>query len=120
MSIYHVLLVDSLKHNLLSISQLYDIGNKVTFYPKNFFVSSFKDDKVVISGERIDNFYIIDLNKVNNKDIKCLISISNDKWTWNIRLEHANFELLDDISKNELVDGLPKLKFTKDKTCNAY
>ena len=35
LSIHHVLLVDGLKHNLLSISQLCDMGNKVTFYPKN-------------------------------------------------------------------------------------
>ena len=35
LSIHHVLLLDGLKHNLLSISQLCDMGNKVTFYPKN-------------------------------------------------------------------------------------
>ena len=34
LSIHHVLFVDGLKHNLLSISQLCDMGNKVTFYPK--------------------------------------------------------------------------------------
>ena len=33
LSIHHVLLVDGLKYNLLSISQLCDMGNKVTFYP---------------------------------------------------------------------------------------
>ena len=35
LSIHKVLLVDGLKHHLLSISQLCDMGNKVTFYPKN-------------------------------------------------------------------------------------
>ena len=35
LSIHHVLFVDGLKHNLLSISLLYDMGNKVTFYPKS-------------------------------------------------------------------------------------
>ena len=34
LSIHHVLFVDGLKHNLLSISQLYDIGNKITFILK--------------------------------------------------------------------------------------
>ena len=37
LSIHYVLLIDGLKHNLLSISQLYDIGNKVNY--KVFFVS---------------------------------------------------------------------------------
>ena len=32
LSIHHVLFIDGLKHNLLSISQLYDMGNKVTFW----------------------------------------------------------------------------------------
>ena len=39
--------IDGLKHNLLSISQLCDMGNKVTFYPKNCFVSSLDKDKVI-------------------------------------------------------------------------
>ena len=43
--IHHVLLVDGLKHNLLSISQLCDMGNKVTFYPKNCFISSLDEVK---------------------------------------------------------------------------
>ena len=69
LSIHHVLFVDGLKHNLLSISQLCDMGNKVTFYPKNCFVSSLDEDKVIFSGERVDNVYVIDLNKIDNKDI---------------------------------------------------
>ena len=56
--------VDGLKHNLLSISQLCDMGNKVIFYPKNYFISSLDEDKVIFSGERVDNVYIIDLNKL--------------------------------------------------------
>ena len=37
LSIHYVLLIDGLKHNLLSISQLCDMRSKVTFYPKDFF-----------------------------------------------------------------------------------
>ena len=64
LSIHHVLFVDGLKHNLLSISQLYDMENKVTFYRKNYLVSSLDEDKVIFSDERVDNFYVIDLNKI--------------------------------------------------------
>ena len=95
------------------------MGNKVTFYPKNYFVSSIDEDKVIFSGERVDNVYVIDLNKIDNKDIKCLISISHDTQTWHKRLGHANFELLYDLCKHELVIGLPKLEFTKDKFYDA-
>ena len=61
LSIHYVLFIDGLKHNLLSISQLYDMENKVTFYPKNCFISSLDEDKVIFSGERVDNVYVIDL-----------------------------------------------------------
>ena len=50
LSIHHVLFVDCLKHNLLSISQLCDMKNKVIFYPKNYFVNSLDEDKVFFSG----------------------------------------------------------------------
>ena len=47
------------------------------------------------------------------------MSISHDTWTWHRGLGHANFELLNDLCKHELVIGLPKLEFTKDKPCDA-
>ena len=62
------------------------MGNKVTFYLKNFFVSSLDEDKVIFNGERVDNVYVIDLNKIDNKDIKCLMYIFHDIWTWHRRL----------------------------------
>ena len=36
--------------------------------------------------------------------------MSHDTKTWNIRLGHANFELIDEHLKNELVDGLLERK----------
>ena len=57
------------------------MGNNVTFYPNNCFVSSLNEDKVIFSGERVYNVYIIYLNKIDNKDVKFLMSISHDSWT---------------------------------------
>ena len=47
------------------------MGNKVTFYLRNYFVSRLDNDKVVFSSERVDNIYVIDLNKVDTKELKC-------------------------------------------------
>ena len=47
------------------------------------------------------------------------MSIFHDTRTWHRKLGHANFELLNDLYKHELLIGLPKLEFTKDKTCDA-
>ena len=46
------------------------MGNKVTFYPNIYFVSSLNEDKVIFNGKRINNVYVINLNKIDNKDIK--------------------------------------------------
>ena len=59
------------------------------------------------------------MNKIDNKDIKYLMSIFHDTWTWHRRLRHANFMLMNDLYKNELVIGLPKHKFNKDKPYDA-
>ena len=47
------------------------------------------------------------------------MSIFHDIWTWNRRLGHTNFDLLNDLCKHELIFGLPKLEFAKDKPCDA-
>ena len=82
------------------------MGNKVTFYHKNFFVSSLNEDKVIFSVERVDN-------------VKCLMSVSHDTRTWHRRLRHVNFELLNDLCIYELVIDFPKLEISKDKPCDA-
>ena len=41
-----------------------------------------------------------------------VLSPSNETgWLWHRRLEHASMDLLSNLSKNELVKGLPKIKF---------
>ena len=62
-----VLLVDKLKHNLLSISQLCDKGFKVTFESSLCIVSTPLDDSIKFIGHRICNIYMIDLNEITMK-----------------------------------------------------
>ncbi|GKC14907.1 retrovirus-related pol polyprotein from transposon TNT 1-94, partial [Tanacetum coccineum] len=38
-------------------------------------------------------------------------------WLWHYRLSHLNFETINLLSKNEIVNSLPKLKFVKDQLC---
>ena len=48
--IENVLFVDSLKHNLLSVSQLCDKGNKVIFEPKKCFITHMEENKLIFKG----------------------------------------------------------------------
>nr|GEU49841.1 hypothetical protein [Tanacetum cinerariifolium] len=41
-------------------------------------------------------------------------------WLWHRRLSHLNFDTINLLSKNDIVIGLPKLKFVKDHLCSSY
>ena len=43
----------------------------------------------------------------------------NDSWLWHRRLGHTSMKTLSKFVKNDLVIGLPKLNFNKDKICDA-
>nr|GFB94660.1 hypothetical protein [Tanacetum cinerariifolium] len=40
-------------------------------------------------------------------------------WLWHRRLSHLNFDTINLLSKNDIVVGLPKLKFVKDHLCSS-
>ena len=77
------------------------------------------NDEVVFKGKRLNNVYIIDLHKISNQNVKCLVPISNDAWLWHRRLGHASMDLIDSLRKAELVRDLPKIKFSKEKICGT-
>ena len=51
-----------------------------------------------------------------NHDVKCLYAINEYGWLWHRRLGHVHMDLL---SKLDLVVGLLKIDFEKDKLCDA-
>ena len=61
--IENVLLVDSLKHNLLGISQLSDKGFKVVF-ESHCIIKYIQNDKIIFMGHRSDNVYPIQYPKI--------------------------------------------------------
>ncbi|KAK2968266.1 hypothetical protein RJ640_027655 [Escallonia rubra] len=69
----------------------------------------------------VDTRVLIQLGLVEtaNQDVKCLSAISETSWLWHRRLGHMHMEHLNDSLSKELVKGLPKIKFEKDKVCDA-
>ena len=117
-SIENVLLVDRLKHNLISISQLCDKGYKVIFDKKECLILDSCTNIVKFTGSRKNNVYKIKISYESNKDL-CLVSSNYKKWLWHRRLGHAGMSQLSKLSKGEYVIGLPKLHFKKDKLFDA-
>ena len=59
--IENVQLVDNLKHNLLSISQLYDKGYRIIFDSSSCKIEDTTSNRVILMGSRNDNVYTIDI-----------------------------------------------------------
>ena len=62
--------------------------------------------------------YIDDID-IHNESCFCANDL-NDSWLWHKRLGHASMKILSKLVKNDLVIGLHKLNFDKDKICDVY
>ncbi|KAH9687354.1 Integrase catalytic domain-containing protein [Citrus sinensis] len=116
--IENVCLVENLKHNLISISQLCDKGYKVIFDKFSCVIENSCDGKTLFVGNKCGNVYIIDIECASTLD-NCFSTLHDDSWLWHRILGHASMDLILKISKNDLVKGLPKIGFQKDKICEA-
>ena len=86
-------------------------------------LTSLIDNGIVLIGNRHANVYMIDLDDHFVKNDQCLVAmnikINENSWLWYHRLGHASIDLISKLIKRDLVKGLPKLDFEKNKICNA-
>ena len=115
--IENVCLVENFKHNLISISQLCDKGYKVVFDKSRCVIENVCHGKILFTGN-CGNVYTIDIECASTQD-KCFSALHDDNWLWHRRLGHATMNLISKISKNDLIKGLPKIDFQKDRICEA-
>ncbi|GJR46147.1 retrovirus-related pol polyprotein from transposon TNT 1-94 [Tanacetum coccineum] len=75
----------------------------------------------LLSGSRDTNLYNISLDDMLKSSLICLLSKASKtkSWLWHRLLSHLNFGTLNQLAKQGLVWGLPKLKFEKDHLCSA-
>ena len=114
-----VLYVEGLKHNLLSISQLCDKGFKVCFHALCCEIIYISTNSIAFIGHRHSNVYVIDLHSIASNDLCLMSTKEEDMWLWHRRLGHASIDVLEKLSKKDLVKGLPKLVFKRDRICDA-
>jgi hypothetical protein len=108
-----VALVDRLRYNLFSISQLVDADLSVFFHKSDSHVLE-SSGKRVCGVSRIENAFQTDFSSTQSSS-RCLISQSSSKlWKWHRRLGHLSFDLLCRFSGLSLLQGLPLLKFKSD------
>nr|GEY94367.1 retrovirus-related Pol polyprotein from transposon TNT 1-94 [Tanacetum cinerariifolium] len=95
-------------------------GLEVAFRKSTCFVQN-EDGVDLLTGDRSSNLYTIALNKVASNYSTCLLAKASSlqSWLWHQRLSHLNFTTINNLVKNNLVQGLPKIKFKKDHLCFA-
>ena len=116
----NVLHVNKLKHNLISISQLCDKGYTISFSTIMCVITNPIDNSIIFIENRYENVYIINLN---NNLSQCLMANENKNkevdWLWHRRLGHASMDLMSKLIKKNLVKGLPKVNYERNKICDA-
>ncbi|CAH9088992.1 unnamed protein product [Cuscuta europaea] len=120
LTIQNISYVKGLKFNLISTSQLCDNGYNVTFSKDICLIRDVKNDKIVLSGRRRKDMYVVDWSSAK-KGI-CLVTKadSNLSWEWHNKLSHLNFKTINKPSRKGLVKGLPEINFKKDHLCDAF
>ena len=79
-SITNVLHVDSLSYNLLSISQLCEMGYNCLFTDKGIKVFRREDSSIVFMGRLKNKLYLVDFNKSKANLETCLVAKSSMGW----------------------------------------
>nr|GEZ04210.1 integrase, catalytic region, zinc finger, CCHC-type, peptidase aspartic, catalytic [Tanacetum cinerariifolium] len=69
----------------------------------------------LLTGSRGIDLYSITLQDTTSPNPICLMAkaTSSQVWLWHRRLSYLNFDTINLLSKNDIVIGLPKLKFVK-------
>ncbi|GKD24186.1 retrovirus-related pol polyprotein from transposon TNT 1-94 [Tanacetum coccineum] len=118
--ISRVYYVEGLGHNLFSVRQFCDSDLKVAFRKHSCYVCD-TDGVELIKGSCGSNLYTISVEDMMKSSPIFLLSKAskNKSWLWHQCLNHLNFGTINDLARNDLVRGLPRLKFEKDHICSA-
>ncbi|GJX33175.1 retrovirus-related pol polyprotein from transposon TNT 1-94 [Tanacetum coccineum] len=119
--ITRVYFVEGLGHNLFSVGQFCDSDLEVTFRRNTCFVRNLEGVHL-LKGNRTTNLYTINLHEMAFASPICLLvhETSTKSWLWHQHLSHLNFDVINDLAKNDLVTGLPKFKYHKEHLCPSY
>nr|GEZ69313.1 hypothetical protein [Tanacetum cinerariifolium] len=91
------------------------VQGAVAFLKSTCYIRDLKGNDLLTCSRGTD-LYSITLQDINSPNPICLMTkgTSSQAWLWHRRLSHLNFNIINLLSKNDIVIGLPKLKFVKD------
>nr|GEU55262.1 retrotransposon-related protein [Tanacetum cinerariifolium] len=118
--ISRVYYVEGLGHNLFSVRQFCDSDLEVAFRKHSCYVRD-TNGVELLKGSHGSNLYTILVEDMMKSSPICLLSkaFKNKSWLWYRRLNHLNFDTINDLVRKDSVRGLPRLKFEKDHLYSA-
>ncbi|GKA84805.1 retrovirus-related pol polyprotein from transposon TNT 1-94 [Tanacetum coccineum] len=119
-TIKRVYYVEGLNHNLFFVGQFCDADLEVAFQKSTCYIWDLKGNDL-LTGSRGTDLYSITPQDSTTPNPICLMAkaTSSQVWLWHRRLSHLNFNTINLLLKNNIVNGLPKLKFVKDHLCSS-
>nr|GEZ54329.1 hypothetical protein [Tanacetum cinerariifolium] len=119
-TIKRVYYVEGINHNLFFVGQFCDADLEVAFRKSTCYIRNLKGNDL-LTGSRGTDLYSITLQDTNCPNPICLMAkaTSSQAWLWHRRLSHLNIDTINLLSNNDIVVGLPKLKFVKDHLCSS-
>jgi hypothetical protein len=102
----NVLLVEDMKHNILSVIQMCDQGHKVTFDSQKCEIIKEGSGKLIATTV-ITSRKIYVLSEIGNE--KCFLGKEDKSWLWHRRMGHIHFYNLVKVSKREAVREMPQI-----------
>nr|GEU61404.1 retrotransposon protein, putative, unclassified [Tanacetum cinerariifolium] len=118
-TIRRVYYVKGLNHNLFSVGQFCDANLEVAFWKLTCFVRDLLGNDLLTSNHG-SNIYTISLQETSSPTPICFLVKASltQAWLLHRRLSHINFNTISLLSKKDIVNGLPKLKYVKNELCS--
>nr|GEV64365.1 reverse transcriptase domain-containing protein [Tanacetum cinerariifolium] len=101
------------------VGQFCDADLEVAFRKSTCFVRDLQGNDLLTDNHGSEN--TISLKESTSWTLLCLMAKASptQAWLWHRRLSHLNFDYINLLSKNDVVIGLPKLKYVKDQLCSS-
>jgi hypothetical protein len=110
----NVLLVEDMKHNLLSVSKMCDQGHKVTFDSQKCKIRKEGSGKLISTATRTSSNIFV-LSEIGNE--KYCLGKEDGSWLWNRRMGHIQFDSLVKVSKREAIREMPQITKPTNTLC---
>nr|GEZ48433.1 integrase, catalytic region, zinc finger, CCHC-type, peptidase aspartic, catalytic [Tanacetum cinerariifolium] len=107
--------VEGLNHNLFFVGQFCDADLEVAFGKSTCYIRDLKGNDL-LTGSRCTDLYSITLQDTNCPNLICLMAkaTSSQAWLWHRRLSHLNFNTINLLSKNDIVNCHKKGHFARE------